>query len=90
MFATITNHIRPTTICIYLSCKVFDKLHSRSVVIEELSNGIRFREAVIMDNKTRTLLKNGIVAFTSATARQLVGKYDVDVEGDWFYLTKQK
>ena len=57
------------------------------VVVKRNSDGIKIREATIMDKKTYKVNCNGFgIAFEGA--KDLIGEYDVEKDGDYFHLVK--
>ncbi len=89
MNATISNHLRQRTVNIRFSLDVIASLDSKEIVIEEIDGGLRFRSAVIMDNKRLSINeKSKKVGYTSDQAKIYIGNYEIEKEDDWFYLKR--
>lgn len=84
----VTNYInRPNSVQIYLPKKIRERINGNEIVITETEDGFCIREPVIMDNKRLTIKNGKQVVYTSSTAKELIGEYDIDFKGDFIILT---
>ena len=80
---------RVNAVVVYIPITYFKGVNK--IVVNKTSEGIKIREATIMDNKTFTLKKNNTITLTCKDfeeAEDLIGKYDVEKEGDYLKLIK--
>lgn len=63
-------------------------MNSRTIVVSKITDGIKIREATIIDNRTLTIRRGGHFSFTCNDAKELIGEYDFEIEGDYLYLTR--
>jgi len=63
-------------------------IKAKTIVISKTTDGIKIREATIMDNKTLKRRKEGHVSFSCFEAKELIGEYDFEIDGDYLYLTR--
>lgn len=65
---------------------------SKEIFIEKYENVFRFRASTIDDYKTLkiSICKDNItiISYYAPESEELVGSYELDQDGDWFYLEK--
>lgn len=79
---------RNRTVYIRLPLDVRKSYKTKSVVISECDDYIKIREAVIMDNKTYSINKNGSISYSTDSFSTIIGNYETEIDGDYLYLTK--
>lgn len=87
---TIYKHSRNQTIALYLYSEVLKLLDSKEIVVEVVNSIIRIRAASLLDNNSRKIPRSNIISFAVDDCDMYLGKYNVEQEGDWFYLEKIK
>lgn len=79
---------RNRTVYIRLPLDIRKSIKSKEVVISECDEYIKIREAVIMDNKTYTINKNGSISYSTDSFNTICGSYHTEIDGDYLYLNK--
>lgn len=83
MRAKIYDTNSPNSVRVYIPFLV----NVDEVVVKRNSDGIKIREATIMDKKTYKVNCNSFwMGFEGA--KDLIGEYDVEKDGDYFHLVK--
>ena len=85
---TIYKHSRNETIALYFYSAMLDLLKTREIVIEVVNSVIKIRAASLLDNDVRKIPRSNIVSLPISDSEIYLGKYNVEQEGDWFYLEK--
>ena len=86
---SITDHTKPRSITIYFPKNVVNIIGKREVVIKEDGESLMIREALIMDNKTFKINKEGSLSYTSTYAKEYIGRWSVEESEGWLYLFKE-
>lgn len=85
---TIYKHTRDNTIALYFYSAILKQFGYREIVIEVEGESIKFRAPTLLDNNVRKIPRSNIVSFPIEDCDKYLGKYNVEQEGDWFYLEK--
>ena len=78
----------PNSVKIYLPKQIRGKIKGKEVVIKEINNEILIREACLMDNKILTISNCNTFTYTAMNAKNLIGSYFYEIDGDYIVLYK--
>lgn len=91
MTASVFRQISPNCVKIYLSSEVRSKINGNEVIVEEIDGLLMIREPIITDNRRLKINKtNNLVTYTSSTATNYLGKWNVEIEGDYLVLDNEE
>lgn len=91
MTVSVIRQLSPNCVKIHLSSEVRSKINGNEVVVEEIDGLLMIREPIITDNKRLKINKtNNLVTYTSGTANDYLGKWNVEIEGDYFVLDNEE
>lgn len=93
---TVKIYKRPNnfSVYVYIANEITDSFVNDEVVVCETAEGLKFREAIISDQKTKPLhetnnIKRLAFWLNTMNFENLIGNWSLIKEGDWYILDEK-
>ena len=77
----------PNSVNVYLPKKL--RCEIKEVIVTEINGLINVREAMIDDYKTLKVKKDGHFTYSSENAKEFIGAWNIEVDGDYFIFNNR-
>ena len=87
--AKVSNHNMPNSVFIHLPNQTRNIINGKEVVVKDENEEIWIREASLLDEKRLSINKTNCITYTSNKAKELIGEYSYEINGDYLILFKE-
>ncbi len=85
----IYDHNELNSVVIKLPRQAREHIEGCEIVVDQINNELHIREAIMMDNKRLKIQRDNKFTFTGIAAKELIGEYEFEIEGDYIILYKE-